>query len=137
VYVPPSSGSDVTDERAEAAHAQTTLLKWIRELDDFDAGVLQAAYMARPWPPRLFTELGRLTGVVARLGSVEVGLPEKRHELEALELRTAARLDDALARNASVVKCLQLRASPLLERAFEAYVRERGGEKKPVFRGIP
>jgi hypothetical protein len=135
-YVQPGVGNRAVDDCADALYAQRTLLKWIRELGDFDAGVLQAAYVARPWPIKLYEELGRLTGIVARLGAVEDGLPETREDLETLELRTATRLNEALARKAPVLTRLVREARPLLERAFDAYVRKRGGEAEPVFRGI-
>ena len=72
--LPDEPGNSTMEERAEAAHAQRSLLQWIQEVGDHDAGVLKVAYVARPWPLMLREELGRLTGVVVRLGAAEIGL---------------------------------------------------------------
>ncbi|MGO8998006.1 MAG: hypothetical protein ACLQVI_32190 [Polyangiaceae bacterium] len=137
VRVPPNESEDDTiADRVEAAHAQRTLLRWIQEVGNHDAGVLKVAYMARPWPLLLREELGRLTGVVVRLGAAEIGLPDDDQELDTLEQRTADRLNDALACGADSVDRLTAKARPLLEKAFLAYVRERGGSGKPVLRGV-
>lgn len=127
---------DTMDKRAEAAHAQRTLLKWVRELGDYDAGVLQAAYMARPWPLALREEFGRLTGVIVRLAAVDTGLPDDPKALDALERKTAIRLNDALERRGPIFERVLPKGSQLLTAAFEAYVRERGGKDKPVLRGV-
>jgi hypothetical protein len=137
IHLTPAQQEDLLDMRAEAAHAQRILLERIRGMDHFDAGVLQAAYVARPGPLALREELGRLTGVVVRLAAAEAGLPEDRDALEALELRTAERLNAELAHDPGTVRRLQRRASAMLQRAFVAYVRERGGPDAPLVRGIP
>jgi hypothetical protein len=124
------------DARVEAAHAQRTLLAWIRELDDFDAGVLQTAYIARPWPLALREELGRLTAIAVRLGSAEAGLPDSREALDALDLQTALRLDEALGREPHTVMRLAEQARPLLQRAFEAFLIKRGGADAPLLPGV-
>ena len=72
-----------------------------------------------------------------RLAAAEVGLPEDRDALEALELRMAERLNAALAHDPGTVRRLQQRASAMLQRAFIAYVRERGGPDAPLVGGIP
>ncbi len=143
VRVIPNESGDasehIMEQRVEASHAQRTLLRWIQEVGNHDAGVLKVAYMARPWPLELREELGRLTGVVVRLGAAEVGLPDDDRELDTLEQRTATRLNDALACGAPLanhVERLRHKARPLLQRAFLAYVRERGGSSKPVVRGV-
>jgi len=74
---------------------------------------------------------------VVRLAAAEIGLPEDDRELDTLEQRTAIRLNEALACGSSTRVRLSHRASPLLRKAFVAYVRERGGSQKPVLRGIP
>ena len=56
IHLTAAQQENLMDMQAEAAHAQRTLLEWIRELDDFDAGVLQAAYVARPGPLALREE---------------------------------------------------------------------------------
>ena len=135
--LPNESEERTMEDRAESVHAQRTLLRWIQEVGNHDAGVLKAAYVARPWPLMLREELGRLTGVVVRLRAAEIGLPDDDRELDTLEQRTAHRLNEALACGASIVDRLKHKASPLLRKAFTAYVRERGGKDKPVLRGIP
>jgi hypothetical protein len=134
--LPNESGDRTMEDRVEAAHAQRTLLRWIQEVGNHDAGVLKVAYEARPWPLMLREALGRLTGVVVRLAVAEVGLPDDDRELDTLEQRTAIRLNEALACGAESVERLKLKASPLLGKAFAAYVRERGGREKPVLRGV-
>jgi len=135
-YVPPTLPDDTLDQRAEASHAQRTLLSWIRALEDFDAGVLKAAYAARRWPLLLRERFGRLTGLVVRLAAAEAGLPDDDAALAALEQRTALRLNESTSANEEAVARLARRASPILKAAFEAYVRERGGRETPVLGGI-
>jgi hypothetical protein len=136
-HVSPSwKDDDTMDKRVEAAHAQRTLLKWVGEVGDFDAGVLQAAYTARPWPLMLREEFGRLTGVIVRLATVDTGLPNDPKQLDALERRTAIRLTDALARRDPIFERVVPKGNHLLKTAFDAYVRERGGKEKPVLRGV-
>ncbi len=127
---------DTMETRVEAAHAQRTLLKWVQEVGDFDAGVLQAAYTARPWPLLLREEFGRLTGVIVRLATVDTGLPEDPKALDAVERRTAIRLNDALPRRGAVFDRVVPKGSQLLQAAFAAYVRERGGKERPVLQGV-
>jgi len=139
VHVAPHLDGDTTmDDRAEAAHAQRTMLRWLRELDDFDAGALEAAYVARPWPLRLREELGRLTGVVVRLAVVKSGLPADAHRLATLEQRTALQLNEALCTPAgeASVRGFVDQATPILRQAFTAYERERGGKARPILRGV-
>jgi hypothetical protein len=129
-------GDTTMEERAEAAHAQRKILRWMQEIGDHDAGVLKVAYTARPWPLKLREKLGRLTGVVVRIAAAEVGLPDDDLALDALERRTAERLGEAPVERAGPMERLQRAASPLLRRAFVAYVRERGGRERPVLRGV-
>jgi hypothetical protein len=123
--------------RAEAARARRTILDWLVAIGDPHAGVLQTAYTARPWPLALREALGRATGVVVRLGSAEVGLPDPEAERTVVDLRTARRLADTLSElGTAVVAALELRARVLLRTAFLAYVRERGGPERPRIRGV-
>ena len=125
------------EDRADASHAQRIMLRRFVEVGDHDAGVLKAAYMARPWPLALREELGRVTGVVVRLASADIGLPEDDKALDALERRTADWLNEALARKGrSGIERFRPKASALLQSAFLSYVRERGGPRVPVLRGI-
>ena len=132
------AADDLTmEDRAEAAHAQRQILKRLREVGDHDAGVLKAAYIARPWPLVLREGLGRVTGVLVRLACVDLGLPEDDAQLDALERRTADRLSVTLAQqgHAGLAK-FHPRALAFLERAFRSYVRERGGLRLPAIKGI-
>ena len=129
-------GNTTMEDRAEAVHAHRKMMEWFVEIGDHDAGVLKVAYMARPWPLRLREELGRLTGVVIRMAAAEVGLPDDDRALDALEQRTALRLDAALANGERIVEKRQRAASPIFRKAFVAYVRERGGASKPVLSGV-
>ena len=132
------AADDLTmEDRAEAAHAQRQILKRLREVGDHDAGVLKAAYVARPWPLVLREGLGRVTGVLVRLACVDLGLPEDDAQLDALERRTADRLSVTLAQqgHARLAK-FHPRALAFLERAFRSYVRERGGLRLPAIKGI-
>jgi hypothetical protein len=95
---------DDMDECVEAARAHTRVTGWLRGVGDHDAGVLEAAYEAGPWPVALRERFGRATGVMLRLGCAAVGMP-----------------DDAL----------HGQALTLLERAYRAYIRERGGLAVP------
>jgi hypothetical protein len=122
---------------AEAVHAHRRILRWLTDVGDPDAGVLEAAYAARPWPLRLREELGRVTGVVVRLATAEDGMPDDDAQLDALERRTAERLNDALAlRGADALARFRGRGLVLLRRAFIAYERARGGPRVPAIRGI-
>ncbi len=59
--------------------------KRLGRMGDPDAGVLGAAYAPRPWPRALRRELGRLTGIVVRLASVDSGeWPEERNAQDVL-----------------------------------------------------
>jgi hypothetical protein len=128
---------DDIEARAESAHAQRAIVRWLWEVGDRDAGVLKAAYAARPWPLALREELGRVTGIVVRLASAEVGLPDEDAALDDLERRTADRLAETLARlGRSGLERHEAKARSLLGGAFASYVRERGGKEKPVLRGV-
>lgn len=122
---------DSAERRASAARARRTILGWLRRIEDaggHHAGVLQVAYSVRPWPEPLTDRLGRLTGVVVRLASAEVGLPDDDAELDALERATAERLVVALARlGPPAVEPLRKQASARYAEAFGAYERARGG----------
>ncbi len=133
----PDQLCDDLDRRAEAAHAQRKILDWLKEVGDHDAGVLKVAYVARPWPLRLREELGRVTGVVVRLATAQIGLPDDDEYLDALERKTAERLDEALAREGrGALHRYRTKGLTLLTRAFASYVRERGGPRKPILPGV-
>ena len=136
--VVPGEPLDGTPEsRAEAARARRTILGWLAEVGNPHAGVLQAAYAARAWPLALREALGRSTGVVVRLGSSEVGLPDDEDERAKVDLRTARGLAETLGHQGrEALKPLELRGRILLRAAFLAYERERGGYARPPLRGI-
>jgi hypothetical protein len=125
------------DMRAEAARARRTILEWLVEIRDPHAGVLQAAYEARPWPLALREALGRTTGVLARLASADGGgFPDDEGSRALLDLQAADRLTRALVlRGATALEPFRLRAGVLLRGAFLAYERARGGPARPRLRG--
>jgi hypothetical protein len=100
--------------------------RWVVRVDDHDAGVLQAAYASRAWPPGLRRELGKLTGIVVRLASA-MEWPEETWEQDLLEIRVATRLDVALATGGrDVFAVFRTAATRLLSRALAAYIAARG-----------
>jgi hypothetical protein len=124
------------EDRAEASHAQRTMRRRFVAMGMQDVGVLQVAYVARRWPLALRKKLGRVTGVVVRLAAADVGLPDDDVELGALELRTADRLNDALARDGTTaLERVRPKGVVLLRQAFQAYLRERGGASAAMLRG--
>ncbi len=134
------------DDRAEAAHANRTIGRWMRALGEHDAGVLYAAFAARPWSLGLRKALRRLTGVVVRLASVKAcadhgaDLPDDEDERLALDVRTGERLTaEFMGREASdrdALRALRGKAQILFDRAFARYERARGGAQKPVLAGV-
>jgi hypothetical protein len=128
---------DTMDTFAEAARALRLIRGLLRRLGSFDAGVLSAAYLARRWPLALREELGRVTGVVVRLACVDVGLPDDDDALADLELRTAARLGEALDRRGKpALARYREQGLTLLRRAFESYERARGGPDRRSPAGV-
>jgi hypothetical protein len=126
------AGDDSLDTCAEAARAQTRVTKWLTALGDHDAGVLKAAYVARPWGLVFREAFGRATGVIVRLAAAEVGLPDDDAELDRLEIRTAERLSAIFrSRGARGIEPHRTKALALLQRAYGSYVRQRGGSEKP------
>ena len=94
----------------------------LRRLDEHHAGVLRAAYTPRSWPEGLREELGRLTGVVVRLASAEMGWPSEQWDQEMLEVRVATQLEVARAASGRVVFApYRTHARALLRRALAAY----------------
>jgi hypothetical protein len=122
--------------RAMANTARRTILARLTELTRAEAphaGVLQAAYTARPWPLTLRVAMGRATGIAVRLASADLGLPDSDAELDALERETAESLDRALARKgAPAIERWKLQASARYAQAFRAYERVRGDAPSAV-----
>jgi hypothetical protein len=128
---------DSPESRAEAARAHRIVLGRLQRIGDLHAGVLAAAFRARPWPRPLREALGRFTGVVARLAGAERDLPDDLLARDALDLRTASRLNEALARgDRAALEGLVLRARVLLRAAVIAYEQARGGAGCPVLPGV-
>jgi hypothetical protein len=117
---------DTPERRACAARTQRTILGWLRALENTNAGILQVAYSARPWPEKLYDELGRLASVAVRLASAEAGLPDDDIDLDVLERVTAERLTAALAGGRGALARLREEAGAKYAEAFDAYVRVRG-----------
>ena len=108
--------------------------RWLLGISDHDAGVLQAAYGPRAWPPGLHRELGRFTGIVVRLASA-MEWPGETWEQDLLEIRVATRLDVALEmRGAEVFAVFRTAAAGLLNQALAAYFAGRG--RTPAVGGV-
>jgi hypothetical protein len=87
---------ELPENDVHEARVYRQILERLLGLSDHDVGVLKAAYAARPWPPRLREELGRLTGVVVRLASAADEWSSEKSEQDVLEVCVARRLDLAL-----------------------------------------
>jgi hypothetical protein len=61
------SARRTAEDYVEASAKYRRIRRWLKAIDDYQAGVLQAAYELRDWPVALFDELGRLTGIVVKL----------------------------------------------------------------------
>jgi hypothetical protein len=100
---------------------------WLLEMEDRDAAVLKSAYTPGPWPAQLHETLGRLTGVVVRLASAEIGWPEDSAEQDKLEARAGAYLDRARVQSGTApLTRFRSRATELLRSAIQSDARERG-----------
>jgi hypothetical protein len=86
------------EDHFAAVRRHRALRGCLRSMPDRDAGVLQCAYLPRPWPVRLRKELGRLTGIVVRLACDRATWPEERGQQLALDAENAERLDGMLRR---------------------------------------
>jgi hypothetical protein len=126
----PAAPEPSPESNVAAAHAYRTIRGWLGAMDGRDAGVLQAAYEARPWPSDLYDDLGRLTGVVVRLACDPVSWPADRRAQEILEMARA----EALVRecvewrglSTSPLVTLRRKAEERFTRAHLAYARVRG-----------
>jgi hypothetical protein len=114
----------------DAAHAYRQIRGWLRAIPDSDAGVLQAAYEIRPWPPELYDELGRLTGIVVRLACAHGPWPAERLSQERVEMAMARLLASDVAKPVGLAPAplarLRREAEPRLSRAHRAYSGVRG-----------
>jgi hypothetical protein len=113
------------DDAVEAARRHRQIRTRLKSLPDSDAGVLQAGYTLRPWPVVLYDELGRWTGVVARLACAGSPWPDDWRAQERVEMDRAEwlvsllptkRLDLTLAR-------LRREAEVRYARAFRLYTQ--------------
>jgi hypothetical protein len=120
----------IPEAATHAATAYRQIRGWLLAIPDRDAGVLQAAYESRPWPPRLYDDLGRLTGVVVRLACALDAWPEDRRMQQALEQARAELLAHDFARYRGLafgpVVRLRRRAEKRFVRAHHAYALVRG-----------
>jgi hypothetical protein len=116
------------------AIAYQTIDGWLSAIDAYDAGVLEAAYGNGPRPRGLLHRLGRLTGVVVRLASLDAGWPPEKQEQRRLEERTAKRLDEEYpGRRPRTVRRYVEPAAGLLRTAVRAYSDERGRGPSMVY----
>ena len=118
------------EDAAEASHAQRTIRRWLKAIADSDAGVLQAAYVMRPWPEKLYDEFGRLTGVVVRLACAMGHWPEDHAGQELVEMARAEWLESHCAkgsgRSLAPLQTLRRDAEIRFARAHHAYAVARG-----------
>jgi hypothetical protein len=117
-----------TPEHAfHAARRYRRVRTWLEAIPDSDAGVLQAAYVLRPWPAPLHDELGRLTGVVVRLACALDRWPEDRPAQELVEMARARWLLSSGVSLGSDATFLRLRqeADVRFVRAQRAYAAAR------------
>jgi hypothetical protein len=125
------------EDVVEAAHAYRLVLRWLLAISDHDAGVLEAAYTLRPWPPRLWNELGRVTGVVVRLACALDAWQFDRRTLALVEDIRAVWLlgehDRGFQWEFSPLVRLRREGETLLARALAAYARARGRRRCVVW----
>jgi hypothetical protein len=100
-------------------------------MGDPHAGVLQAAYAARPWPLPLLLALGRHTGIVVRLATAEIGLLDDSH-LARVEEDVARRLLETLYKEEAGLAPLREGAATYFDDAYDAYRRKRGRSRSLV-----
>jgi len=128
-HVDNESIGDEDGDRAAAAIAYRKIRVWLLEMEDRDAGVLKSAYAPGPWPRELHEAVGRLTGIVVRLASAEIGWPEDPSEQEMLEARVGTYLERARVQGGiGVLARFRPRATEYLRTAIKSYARERGRE---------
>ena len=118
------------EDAAEASHAHRTIRGGLKAIADSDAGVLQAAYVMRPWPEKLYDELGRITGVVVRLACARGRWPEDHADQERVEMARAQWLESRCAKGCgrSLAPLQELRRDGEVRfaRAHHAYAVVRG-----------
>ena len=116
------------DDFVEAAHAYRLIRGWLRAMPGSEAGVLQAAFEPRPWPRRLWDELGALTGVVVRLACALNPWPEDRRSQELVEMVRAGWLESEHEKHGAEGAWTTLRreGEVRLARATRAYGSVRG-----------
>jgi len=121
------SVGDEDDGPVTAAMAYRKIRGWLVEMEDRDAGVLKSAYKPGPWPNELHQALGRLTGIVVRLASADVGWPEDASEQEMLEARVGICLvKERVQGGVASLARFRRRATEYLRNAIKSYARERG-----------
>ena len=86
------------EDHARAAQTHRVIRSRLKRIHDRDAGVLQCAYLPRPWPVRLRKELGRLTGIVVRLACDRQTWPIERGRQLAIDLQNAETLHAMVCR---------------------------------------
>ena len=118
------------EDQAEAARAHHRILEWLRAMPNNEAGVLQAAYEPRKWPPVVEARVRHLTGIAVRLTSALDDLaPGDRRLQELMDEQKAYELAERCSnpeRWADFLDRLQRRAEARLETALNAYLRVRG-----------
>jgi hypothetical protein len=120
------------DDAVEAAHRHGRIRAWLRAIPRADAGVLQVAYELRPWPVELYDELGKLTGIVARLACALSAWPEDRDTQQLVEMASAWSLASSgvAPRGDTTFARLRREAERRFARAHHAYAVARGSAKR-------
>ena len=124
---------DQSESHVEAVRAHRVILERLRSIGDPHAGVLQAAYTARPWPLPLLLALGRHTGIVVRLATVQIGLLDDSH-LARVEEDVARGLLETLYKEEARLALLRKTAATYFDDAYDAYRRKRGRGRSLVRR---
>jgi hypothetical protein len=128
-----SPGDDGLVERLEGEDLRRTVRRCLERMPDRDAGILKAAYTPRPWPARLYRELGALTGVVVRMAAGIGGWPDRREDREARERQTAISLDAALAANGrEAYRRFWTQSRLALQKALQRYEEVRLARVLPI-----
>ena len=130
VDFPLPESTDADDE-----DAYRTIRRRLLAIADYDAGVLKSAYTPKPWPHALRKKLGRLTGLVVRIASVELGWLERSWERDDIESRVAKQLDATYRTvGGGILEPYRGPALVALRTALEAYAHERDSEQSALRR---
>lgn len=122
------------EDAVDAAHKHRRIRGWLGAIEETHAEVLRSAYEQRDWPPALWDEFGRMTGIVVRLACARDVVPTDRRAREVLEMDRAVWLASECHRAAIDPSFARLRteAQGRLARANFAYTRASGDVRAPT-----